>query len=758
MNRKTVKKVSAFLLALTLAGTTAYAEEGALGTAEWKGVISDGSMEQEGTVSWDGADVPEGTLPAEEIAGAGEMAPWDGTEAVPEEAAPGEGAGEPIPEEETADGADGFIIESEEGAPADKYLIARPSGGSEMIGGLRYVYEFDDDGRATLTGCESENPESVTKLELPLSVGDGYPLMRLAGGALQQFSNLEEILLPYYMELVPSNAFYGCRKLKTVIMPRGMKLFYKNAFHDVPGLTIYGVAGTYAEQRAREYGIPFVAREEVLATKLDAPETPMEINQGEHIVPEAFCTVIEPSDCTEELKFTWRELRVLSDCNPLLGLRAGRDAVITKGKNVSTSRDVVVHGRLEMTQQAVRIGPDETVQLALTYNDEPLDASQVQWTSWDSHIASVQNGQNGGLVKGIATGNAYISATYGNSAAICKVAVVGKPKFTVKGFVGGRTVSISSPYGNGVYYSFTSSDMSHDAQWLKDGGTLTFDKSFYGTLYAKGFYNDGLHENWSDASKLVLQIPQVNAPTITQSGDTVTIKTTTPSCTICYTTDGSEPSTQNGTMIRSSTYSFFAPKGTSTIKAIAVRSCFANSETASKTVTGSGNNPESASNAYNVSRDMGVPSFGVKGVIGGRNVTFKSATAGSRIYFSCTTSSLTTNDESVANGGTVLFENYYGTIYARAYKDGVWSNVARLILKIPVVNKPTVTRSGDYVTIRTTTPNCALYYTTDGTNPSPNHGTRISGSSGKVALKQGSTIKVIAVRSCFTSSPIAVYK
>ena len=314
-------------------------------------------------------------------------------------------------------------------------------------------------------------------------------------------------------------------------------------------------------------------------------------------------------------------------------------------------------------------------------------------------------------------------------------------KFTVAGVVGGRNVTFKSDtQGAVIYYSTKTSNITTNDTCVKNGETVLFE-NFYGTVYARPYLN-GV---WGNVSKLILKIPVVNTPVITVKGSEVSIKTTTGACTIYYTTDGSTPSPTNGKKLTKSAGSFTV-EGSCTVKAIAVRSCFTNSAVASAQVKVSDTKP-------------GAPSFGVKGVIGGREVTFNSKDSKAEIYYSFTTSNITTKDKHVKAGEKVLFENYYGTVYAKAYVNGKWSNVSRLVLKIPTVNTPSITSAGNgKVKITTTTPNCIIYYTTDGSTPSPTNGRRVNSSSTVISVGAGKTVKAIAVRSCFTNSKVVTYK
>ncbi|MCD8158993.1 MAG: chitobiase/beta-hexosaminidase C-terminal domain-containing protein [Clostridiales bacterium] len=308
------------------------------------------------------------------------------------------------------------------------------------------------------------------------------------------------------------------------------------------------------------------------------------------------------------------------------------------------------------------------------------------------------------------------------------------PSFAVAGVFGGRNVTFSSETAGAViYYSSTSSTLTTEDLCVENGGTVLFE-DFYGTIYARAYY-DG---NWSNVSRLILKIPMVNKPEITISGEKAVIKSSTPSSYIYYTTDGTTPTRETGRSLGLNGGTISVKAGT-TLKAIAVRSCFTNSETVSVYVP------------------VSPAAFKVEGTFGGRNVTFSSETAGAKIYYSSTTSNLNTSDTCVENGETVLFENFYGTIYARAYYDGKWSNVSRLILKIPIINTPTITFSGSTATIKTTTPNCYIYYTTDGSEPSVSNGTKLSSNScGQVSVLKGTYVRAIAVRSCFTNSEIVM--
>lgn len=403
-----------------------------------------------------------------------------------------------------------------------------------------------------------------------------------------------------------------------------------------------------------------------------------------------------------------------------------------------TVQDRVPVQSILLDTEELKLGIGNKTRLTAAVVPEDATDARVVWRSSDESVVTVDDT---GLVCALREGRADIEVLARDGSgvtAVCPVTVyfVRPPAFRVRGVIGGRQVTFeSATAGAVIYYSTDHSALTLEDPQVHNGDSVIFE-DFYGTVYARAYY-DGV---WSNVSRLILKIPVVNTPQITHRDGIVSIRTTTPDSTIYYTTDGSVPSPENGTRLTHSAGSFTVTSNC-TVKAIAVRSCFTNSQVASAPVA---------------ARRPGPPSFAVRGVIGGREVTFNTTEPQGEIYYSLTTSGLTTGDMHVRAGETVLFRSYYGTVYARTYVNGAWSNVSRLILRIPAVSQPTITAlGGGRVRIATGTPDCAIYYTTDGSTPTPANGRRIGSSGGIVTVERGCTVRAIAVRSCFTNSEVA---
>ncbi len=218
-------------------------------------------------------------------------------------------------------------------------------------------------------------------------------------------------------------------------------------------------------------------------------------------------------------------------------------------------------------------------------------------------------------------------------------------------------------------------------------------------------------------------------PVITFSNITgkVTITTTTSNPSIYYTTNGTEPSSTNGTLYSEP----FDVTEETTIKAIVTRAGFMDSGVTTKTI-------------YKVA----TPSIQDNG---DHAVSITTETEGATIYY--------TIDESDPNTLSIVYsgpltENISGvTIKAIAVKDGminsaISSNAVTLSCATPVF-----TKNDNYISISCPSPSSGvtIYYTKNGDEPS----TASTPYTSPISVEPGDVIKAIAVATGYNNSEVA---
>lgn len=218
-------------------------------------------------------------------------------------------------------------------------------------------------------------------------------------------------------------------------------------------------------------------------------------------------------------------------------------------------------------------------------------------------------------------------------------------------------------------------------------------------------------------------------PTITFSNVTgkATITTATTRSIIYYTTDGTEPSSSNGTEYTGP----FSVTEQTTIKAIVTRTGFTNSEVTTKTI-------------YKVA----TPSIQDNG---SNAVSITCATEGATIYYTTNGSDPTTSSSEYSGP---LTENVSGvTIKAIAVKDGMINSAIGTGSVTLQCAKPVFTKNGESVTISCNFPasGVSIYYTKNGGEPSSSSTLY----SGAIPVTIGDVIKAIAVASGYEDSPVA---
>ena len=122
---------------------------------------------------------------------------------------------------------------------------------------------------AAFYGCHIRNltiPDSVTEIEGTEtfmacgsleSVVLSKNLTEIPDSAFYGCTSLKEVVIPDKVMKIDHAAFGGCSLLSSVTIPESVETIADSAFSRSSSVTIYGVAGSYAETFAKQHDIPF---------------------------------------------------------------------------------------------------------------------------------------------------------------------------------------------------------------------------------------------------------------------------------------------------------------------------------------------------------------------------------------------------------------------------------------------------------------------------------------------------------------------
>ena len=107
---------------------------------------------------------------------------------------------------------------------------------------------------------------SIVNLTLPKN------LKELGESCFEHCDNLAEVILPDHVKKINNKAFKDCLSLTSITIPEATSTIGSDVFSYPENMTIYGVAGSYAETYAAEKNINFVAIEPEIPDTPDVPE------------------------------------------------------------------------------------------------------------------------------------------------------------------------------------------------------------------------------------------------------------------------------------------------------------------------------------------------------------------------------------------------------------------------------------------------------------------------------------------------------
>ena len=329
------------------------------------------------------------------------------------------------------------------------------------------------------------NCDALTAVKIPNSVTDlgnqifydcdaltdvtlGTKLKKLPDSTFEHCDALVSVTLPYGIQSIGNSAFKTDISLTSVTIPRSTTSIGSSVFSYPEKMTIYGVAGTYAETYANENGIKFVSQE-INASKVTLNQSSVTINKRKTY---ALKLTVEPSDCTDEVIWKSTNSDVASvDGDGLITAKAIGTATIrvTVGKVKATCAVKVVQPvtSISLNKSNLTMNATETYQLSAKAYPETAENTEIDWKSEDETIASVdQNGMVMAKKKG--STNIVAEAKDGSG-------VTGKCRITVNNtayFV--KSIDeLESPHN----YSNNSSDIwIYTAPASQNELTITFDE------------------------------------------------------------------------------------------------------------------------------------------------------------------------------------------------------------------------------------------------------------------------------------------
>ena len=296
-------------------------------------------------------------------------------------------------------------------------------------------------------------PDSVTSLgsyafygcDKLAEVDFGIGLTAIPDSAFRQIPALTKVILPRFATTVAANAFAEDTKLREVTIPSTVTSIQTNSFSYPTKLTVYGIAGSYAEQHAKERKMTFVA---VDGTKVDSIAFKQSIYEfsasgsGSYFIPEM---EILPKESVEPITFTSSDESIATVNNGRVTFKGYGTATITattaSGKTAACTVKInrAVSGvRLDYSKLSLKTG--ETAALTATVYPSNAANKAVKWISSAPDVASVdQTGKITALKPGITT--ITVETEDGGYTATCNVTVIDSSIVSVTGVKLSATVA-----------------------------------------------------------------------------------------------------------------------------------------------------------------------------------------------------------------------------------------------------------------------------------------------------------------------------
>lgn len=240
----------------------------------------------------------------------------------------------------------------------------------------------------------------------------------------QGCSSLESIILPYQVETIEDNAFKNCTKLKKITIPKATTSISDSAFSYPDKMTIYGVAGSYAEQYAKENDIAFVAQQ-IATEKITLSETGMTLGRNEKY---QLTAGLNPMDSTDEVIWSSSDEKIakVDKTGNVEAISAGEAVITAKSGEKTAICKVTVNipiTSIYLNKTSIELNSiGDSYQLNASYYPSDADGA-ITWKSDDEGIASVDQT---GKVTAVGKGTTTITVSCGKVKDTCTIVSKGE--------------------------------------------------------------------------------------------------------------------------------------------------------------------------------------------------------------------------------------------------------------------------------------------------------------------------------------------
>ena len=276
-------------------------------------------------------------------------------------------------------------------------------------------------------------PNSVTSFgeyafaycELLSNVTLGSGLTEIPQYAFYECPALQSVAIPYRVKTISEYAFANCTNLTEATIPQSVTEIAKTAFSYPQKMTIYGVAGSYAETFANENGFKFAARSNP-ATSVTLDRTELTISKGSTA---QLVANILPADFTDTVswKSTDTSVATVTDMGIVKGINTGTATIKVVAGSASATCSVTVTQpvtSISLNKTSLTLEAPSTFQLIATANPTNAQNREVTWSSSDPEIASVDAT---GLVTAHKKGSAIVTATAMDGSKVSRSCTVNVP-------------------------------------------------------------------------------------------------------------------------------------------------------------------------------------------------------------------------------------------------------------------------------------------------------------------------------------------